>query len=276
MRYSYSNNPSYTYVYRGEATIRCGAITYEQKFTNKSLTEDFEKQFENYLGIINGKYKNIIGLLLEHNAELEQAGSINAFIAQQAAAEKLRAAAEKAEAEKQEKERKEREEALVAKHKKEQVEREKQRKAEFMRNITIADGTLTNWYRNDRNFVLPEGFATVIGTAFRWKNSRENVSLPNGITEIQANAFYGSNSLKKVTIPHSVSSIGKEALFGCSALTDIVLPKAIKKITAQMFGKCSSLKSLIMPVGEKNRERCVFRMLFLNRFYYSGRCYGDR
>lgn len=110
-----SNNPSYTFVYRGEATIRCGSITYEQKFTNKSLTEDFEKQFKNYLGIVNGKYKNIISLLLEHNAELEMSGSLDEFIARQAAAEKLRVAAEKAEAEKKEKERKEREAALAVK-----------------------------------------------------------------------------------------------------------------------------------------------------------------
>ncbi len=71
-----------------KATIRCGSITYEQKFTNKSLTEDFEKQFKNYLDIVNGKYKNIIALLLEHNAELEMSGSLDEFIAQQAAAEK--------------------------------------------------------------------------------------------------------------------------------------------------------------------------------------------
>ena len=263
MRYSYSNNPSYTFVYRGEATIRCGSITYEQKFTNKSLTEDFEKQFKNYLGIVNGKYKNIIALLLEHNAELEMSGSLDEFIAQQAAAEKLRVAAEKAEAEKKEKERKEREAALAAKRKKEQeerdaAEREKQRKAEFMRNLTIVDGTLTNWYGNERNFVFPEGLASVIGTAFRWKNNLETVSIANGVKTIQANAFYGSSALKKVELPASVSSIGKEAFFGCSSLTDIVLPKAINTITAQMFGKCSSLKTLTIPVGVKKIERGAF------------------
>lgn len=263
MRYSFSNNPSYTFVYRGKATIRCGAITYEQKFTNKSLTEDFEKRFKNYLSIVNGKYKNIIPLLLEHNEELEQSGSIDTFIAQRAAAEKLRAAAEKAEAEKKEKERKEREVVLAAKRKKEQekreaAEREKQRKAELMRNLAIVDGIVTNWYGNDRNFVLPEGLATVIGTAFRWKNSLETVYLPNGITEIQPNAFYGSNALKKVTIPSSVSRIGKGAFFGCSALADIVLPKTIKTITAQMFGKCSSLKALAIPVGVNKIESGAF------------------
>lgn len=263
MRYSYSNNPSYTFVYRGEATIRCGSITYEQKFTNKSLTEDFEKQFKNYLGIVNGKYKNIISLLLEHNAELEMSGSLDEFIARQAAAEKLRVAAEKAEAEKKEKERKEREAALAVKRKKEQeerdaAEREKQRKAEFMRNLTIVDGTLTNWYGNERNFVLPEGLASVIGTAFRWKNNLETVSIANGVKTIQANAFYGSSALKKVELPASVSSIGKEAFFGCSSLTDIVLPKAINTITAQMFGKCSSLKTLTIPVGVKKIERGAF------------------
>jgi len=263
MRYSYSNNPSYTFVYRGEATIRCGSITYEQKFTNKSLTEDFEKQFKNYLGIVNGKYKNIISLLLEHNAELEMSGSLDEFIAQQAAAEKLRVAAEKAEAEKKEKERKEREAALAVKRKKEQeerdaAEREKQRKAEFLRNLTIVDGTLTNWYGSERNFVLPEGLASVIGTAFRWKNNLETVSIANGVKTIQANAFYGSSALKKVELPVSVSSIGKEAFFGCSSLTDIVLPKAINTITAQMFGKCSSLKTLTIPVGVKKIERGAF------------------
>ena len=263
MRYSYSNNPSYTFVYRGEATIRCGSITYEQKFTNKSLTEDFEKQFKNYLDIVNGKYKNIIALLLEHNAELEMSGSLDEFIAQQAAAEKLRVAAEKAEAEKKEKERQEREAALAAKRKKEQeerdaAEREKQRKAEFLRNLTIVDGTLTNWYGNERNFVLPEGLASVIGTAFRWKNNLETVSIANGVKTIQANAFYGSSALKKVELPASVSSIGKEAFFGCSSLTDIVLPKAINTITAQMFGKCSSLKTLTIPVGVKKIECGAF------------------
>lgn len=263
MRYSYSNNPSYTFVYRGEATIRCGSITYEQKFTNKSLTEDFEKQFKNYLGIVNGKYKNIIALLLEHNAELEMSGSLDEFIAQQAAAEKLRVAAEKAEAEKKEKERQEREAALAAKRKKEQeerdaAEREKQRKAEFLRNLTIVDGTLTNWYGNERNFVLPEGLASVIGTAFRWKNNLETVSIANGVKTIQANAFYGSSALKKVELPASVSSIGKEAFFGCSALTDIVLPKAINTITVQMFGKCTSLKTLTIPVGVKKIECGAF------------------
>lgn len=263
MRYSYSNNPSYTFVYRGEATIRCGSITYEQKFTNKSLTEDFEKQFKNYLGIVNGKYKNIISLLLEHNAELEMSGSLDEFIARQAAAEKLRVAAEKAEAEKKEKERKEREAALAVKRKKEQeerdaAEREKQRKAEFMRNLTIVDGTLTNWYGNERNFVLPEGLASVIGTAFRWKNNLETVSIANGVKTIQANAFYGSSALKKVELPASASSIGKEAFFGCSSLTEIVLPKAINTITAQMFGKCSSLKTLTIPVGVKKIERGAF------------------
>lgn len=263
MRYSYSNNPSYTFVYRGEATIRCGSITYEQKFTNKSLTEDFEKQFKNYLGIVNGKYKNIISLLLEHNAELEMSGSLDEFIAQQAAAEKLRVTAEKAEAEKKEKERKEREAALAVKRKKEQeerdaAEREKQRKAEFLRNLTIVDGTLTNWYGNERNFVLPEGLASVIGTAFRWKNNLETVSIANGVKTIQANAFYGSSALKKVELPASVSSIGKEAFFGCSALTDIVLPKAINTITVQMFGKCTSLKTLTIPVGVKKIECGAF------------------
>lgn len=53
MRYSYENNPSYTFVYRGSATIHCGDYSYEQNFCNKSQTEAFKKSLKAYLSIIN-------------------------------------------------------------------------------------------------------------------------------------------------------------------------------------------------------------------------------
>lgn len=263
MRYSWENNPSYTFVYRGTATIRCSGLSYEQKFSNKSLTEGFEKALNTYLALVTGKYKNVLPQILAHNEELSNAGNVDTFMAQQAAAEKLREAAEKAEKEKQEKARLEREAKARAKREREQAEREaaareRQRREDFLKSLTIVDGTLTNWYGNDRNFVLPEGLATTIGTAFRWKNNLESVELPNGITSIQANAFHGSTSLKRVSIPDSVMEIGKEAFFGCSGLSEIKLPRGIKAITSQMFGKCSSLQTLTIPTGVKWIERGAF------------------
>lgn len=263
MRYSWENNPSYTFVYRGTATIRCSGLSYEQKFSNKSLTEEFEKALNTYRSLLVGKYKNVIPQILAHNEELTAAGNIDTFMAQQAAVEKLKEAAEKAEKEKQEKARLEREAKARAKREKEQAEhaaaeREKQKKADFLRSLTIVDGTLTSWYGNDRNFVLPEGLVTTIGTAFRWKNNLESVDLPNSISSIQANAFHGSTSLRRIVIPKTVTEIGKEAFLGCTSLSEISIPSGIKTITSQMFGKCSSLKSLKIPVGIKKIEQGAF------------------
>lgn len=263
MRYRYENNPSYTFVYRGEATVRCGGATYEQKFSNKSLTEGFEKQFKAYISLLTGKYKSAVEQILAHNEEITQAGNIDTFMAQQAAVAKLKEATEKAEREKEEKIRQEREKKAEAKRRKEQAEREaaareKQRKADFLKNLTIVDGVLTNWYGNDRDFVLPEGMVTTIGTAFRWKSNLNSVTLPEGITSIQANAFHGSTELKRVTIPSTVTDIGKEAFMGCTSLTEIKLPKGIRSITSQMFSKCASLKTISIPSGIKKIERGAF------------------
>ena len=252
MRYSYANNPSYTYVYRGKISIATSSGTAIVNLNNKSNTEDYEKQVKAFLNLVSEKYSPAVEKLLAHDESALGPDGIQSIIDKAELAEK-----------KKEDQRKERAAAAEAKRKQQQAEREaaereKQRKAEFMRNLTIVDGTLTNWYGSERNFVLPEGLASVIGTAFRWKNNLETVSIANGVKTIQANAFYGSSALKKVELPASVSSIGKEAFFGCSSLTDIVLPKAINTITAQMFGKCSSLKTLTIPVGVKKIERGAF------------------
>lgn len=263
MRYSYENNPSCTFVYRGRAIVRCGGATYKQTFSNKSLTEAFENQLKAYISLVTGKYRSAVEQLLAHNEEITRAGNIDTFMSQQAAAAKLKEAAERAKREKEEKLRKEREEKAEAKRRKEQAEREaaareKQREADFLKSLTIVNGVLTNWYGNDRTFVLPEGMVTTIGTAFRWKSSLNSVTLPEGITTIQANAFHGSTSLKRVTIPSTVAEIGKEAFMGCSSLAEIKLPKGIRSITSQMFAKCASLKTISIPSGVKKIERGAF------------------
>lgn len=87
MRYSYANNPPITFVYRGEASISVNGFIYEQDFPNKSLTNDFEKQFKLYLSLMGEKYKNAIQLIL--NQEIEKLENIEAFITQQKKRKKL-------------------------------------------------------------------------------------------------------------------------------------------------------------------------------------------
>ena len=132
---------------------------------------------------MSGKYKASVGQALLHNEELLSAGTVEAFIAQQAAADKLKAEAERAEREKRMAAQREREAKEAAKREAERQEREareardraerlaeerrRQEKAAFLNSLSIVDGELTSWYGNDKKFVLPLGMATIIGTAFR-------------------------------------------------------------------------------------------------------------
>lgn len=252
MRYSLSNNPSYTYVYRGKVSFTANWSTAIINLNNKTATQEYEKQVKAFVSMISGKYKPIVKKLLSHDETIVNASSIEDALTRESELQK--------EKEKREKERKEEAEA---KQRKEQAEREaavreKQRKEDFLKSLTIIDGTLTNWYGNDRNFVLPEGLVTTIGTAFRWKRNLNSVTLPEGITTIQANAFHGSTDLKRITIPSTVTDIGKEAFMGCTSLSEIKLPKGIKSITSQMFAKCASLKTISVPTGVRKIERGAF------------------
>lgn len=252
MRYSYDNNPSYTYVYRGKISITAASGTAIVNLNNKSNTQEYEKRIKEFFNLMGTKYNPVVVKALSHDDTVLESDGIQHILEKTELAER-----------KKEEQRRERQAAAEAKLKKEKEEleaakRERQRKSDFLKSLTIVDGTLTNWYGSDRMFVLPAGMATVIGTAFRWKTNLETVSLPEGITEIQASAFYGSNALKKVEIPSTVKKIGKEAFFGCSALSEIILPKSLKTITAQLFGKCSSLKTITIPIGLKKIESGAF------------------
>ena len=254
MRYSYENNPSYTFVYRGSATIRCGQFSYEQKFSNKSLTTAFEKSVKDYLSLMNGKYRQAAECVLSNDTEFMESESVSVFMMRKANAEKLRIAAEKAEAEKREQERREREAVAEAKRKEQQRieearQREEKRKQDLQKNLTIVDGVLTNWYGSEKHLVLPAEIIKEVGTAFRWKPSLESVEIPEGVTSIHANAFHGSSKIKRVVIPSTVREIGSEAFTGCTALTDIKLPTGIKVIPAQLFANCAALETIVIPAS---------------------------
>lgn len=82
MRYNNENNPKYTFVYRGIATICCDGISFEKKFSNKSLTESFEKSFKAYLSLINGKYSAVVNQVLNNNIELLQSEKKEDFVSE--------------------------------------------------------------------------------------------------------------------------------------------------------------------------------------------------
>ena len=90
MRYSYENNPSFTYVYRGKVTLKVADTIYEQKFPNKSQTEVFEQNIKDYVMLMSGKYKTAVNQALIHNEEIISLGNIDMFIAQQDTTDKLK------------------------------------------------------------------------------------------------------------------------------------------------------------------------------------------
>lgn len=87
MRYSLSNNPRITFVYRGYVTIRCGSLMFTQSFNNKSSTEAFIGDFKEYLDLINDKYEDVVQHILNCSSNIENAGSIEVFMEHQAEAE---------------------------------------------------------------------------------------------------------------------------------------------------------------------------------------------
>ena len=66
MRYSYENNPSYYFVYRGTVMFKCGAMSFEQNFGNKSSAEEFESAFKKYKELIKEKYKSTIDAIIRN------------------------------------------------------------------------------------------------------------------------------------------------------------------------------------------------------------------
>lgn len=271
MRYSYANNPSYTYVYRGSITLRRGDVSYEQKFPNKSWTEKFEESWKNFEKLINGRYQPAVEQALDHQEAILLAEHVERYVSEQAEREAQRQEQEKAERMKQEAERKAREEAervkrqeaeRKAREEAERIKREAERKAQeearFRAQFCVVDGELISWYGSGRTLTIPRGIAPVIGTAFRWKSQLESVALPDDVVRIKAGAFHGSTKLKKLVLPDSVSEIGEGAFEGCQSLEDITLPSSLSCVAESLFKGCTSLKKLVVPAGVKSIQKRAF------------------
>ena len=162
MRYSYENNPSFIFVYRGHVSIQAENLSYEQTFSNKTLTKSFEENFRRYQKDITDKYGPAIKVLITHRKEIPEASELSALIEQQAAEEQARR-------EKLEQARKKRAEEAEAKRKQKQIEREaaeqeRKRKAAFLSNLIVSRGVLVDWRGNDKTLLLPEGRFVEIGT----------------------------------------------------------------------------------------------------------------
>lgn len=271
LRYSFENNPSYTYVYRGSITLRMGDVSYEQKFPNKSWTVKFEENWKNFQKLINGRYQPAVEQALDHQEAILLAEHVERYVSEQAEREAQRQEQEKAERMKREAERKAREEAErvkrqeaerkareEAERKKREAERKAQKEARFRAQFCVVDGELISWFGSRRTLTIPRGIAPVIGTAFRWKSQLESVALPDDVVRIKAGAFCGSTKLKKLVLPDSVSEIGEGAFEDCRSLEDITLPGSLSCVAESLFKGCTSLQKLVVPAGVKSIQKWAF------------------
>lgn len=252
LRYSYENNPSFVYVYRGKVTIQYETFSYTQNFSNKTSAKKFEEAFKQYQNLINSKYSAVVKLLLNHSARISSSENLAEMIEQQNAAEQKRL-------QKLEQQREKRAELRQQKLAEQAAaKKEREREKEFLKNFIISRETLLGWRGNEKNLVIPEGLFTKVGAAFRENRTLRSIVLPSGTTEISPAAFCNAAFLRKVELPASIQKIGSEAFSGCTALSSLTLPPDIKVIPSGLFANCSSLKRCTLPASVVKIEDGAF------------------
>ena len=270
LRYSWQNNPSYTYVYRGTVTISSGGLLYKQKCNNKSTTKGFENSLNAYRTLLSGKYSLYLPRILAHDDELLAAGSIENYNTQQNAEKRLKGVTVEVERERLEKairehkvqadvekERLERE--IKAKAEKERLEREIKAKAEkerlereikAQREKEQAEREAAELEKQRKDNLL-RNLTIVDGTLTGWYGSDRVLELPEGLVTTIGTAFRWKKSLESVKLPHGITSILSNAFYRSSSLWRVIIPETVSEIGEGAFWGCTSLTEISIPSGIK-------------------------
>ena len=97
--------------------------------------------------------------------------------------------------------------------------------------------------KQDRNYTIPSGVASVEDYAFSGCGSLTGVTIPSSVTSIGDGAFYECTGLTGVTVPSSVTSIGSLAFYNCRNLASITIPSSVTSIGSYAFNNTAWLNS---------------------------------
>ncbi|MBR2238210.1 MAG: leucine-rich repeat domain-containing protein [Prevotella sp.] len=101
-----------------------------------------------------------------------------------------------------------------------------------------------------KEYVVPEGVASIGSSAFRNCTGLTSVTIPNSVTSIGDRAFQYCSGLTSVTIGSGVTSIGDYAFSGCSGLTSVTIPGSVTSMGSSPFSGCSGITLVKVPVTD--------------------------
>ena len=123
--------------------------------------------------------------------------------------------------------------------------------------LEIIDGVLFSktdkrliWYppsKDDSEYVIPQGTASIGEGAFYECESLTSVIIPDGVAFIGNEAFFDCENLDVIIIPDSVEQIGNNAFGHCHSLTVITLSKNLFSIGDYAFASCPRLADVSIP-----------------------------
>ncbi len=96
--------------------------------------------------------------------------------------------------------------------------------------------------RDDENYTVPEGTASIERNAFAGCEDIVSVVMPEGLKDIGEYAFEDCSSLASITLPQGVLYIHRAAFSDCTALANLVIPNSVTEIRSDAFKNCNALR----------------------------------
>ncbi len=114
-----------------------------------------------------------------------------------------------------------------------------------------SSGTLTSYFGNDKEVVVPDGVKAIGDRAFLYCEMLEHIELPSTLETIGEKAFSSCINLEKIKLPEGLKFIGESAFNKCKKLEKIELPEGLKFIGESAFDGCEKLEKIKLPEGLK-------------------------
>lgn len=99
----------------------------------------------------------------------------------------------------------------------------------FGDNVKIMPAHIYAWTSFD-TIEVPSTITIIPNYAFKECTNLVSITLNNSINIIKEGTFYGCSNLSSIELPNSVTTIDKNAFYNCDSLTDIFLPNSINQI----------------------------------------------
>lgn len=115
-------------------------------------------------------------------------------------------------------------------------------------DCVIEDGTLTDYFGDEKDIILPDGI-TAVGDSVFLTSDITSVVIPEGVETIESDAFFSCQVLKEVVLPSTLKKIGEGAFQLDKILPCVVIPDGCEEIGPNVFFFCDKLLDIYVPAS---------------------------